>query len=84
MACAAEAPPTCYGEVVQWVGQVRVLRLVFVADEGAVRLQQEVARPPVLDVLACRVGGRRGDTYWSQAVNASEIQSTHSKHEGSS
>lgn len=49
-----EAPPTCYGEVVERVGQVRVLRLVLVADEGAVCLQQEVARPPVLDVLACK------------------------------
>lgn len=56
----AEGPPTCYGEVVERVGQVRVLRLVLVADEGAVRLQQEVARPPILDVLACRWGGGGG------------------------
>lgn len=51
---AAAAALTGYREVVERVGQVRVLRLVLVADEGAIRLQQEVARPPVLDVLTCR------------------------------
>lgn len=53
-ALAAAAALTGYREVVERVGQVRVLRLVLVADEGAIRLQQEVARPPVLDVLTCR------------------------------
>ena len=47
-------PLTCYREVVERVGQVRVLRFVLVADERAVCLQQKVARSPVLDVLTCR------------------------------
>lgn len=52
--CVRWAALTGYREVVERVGQVRVLGLVLVADEGAVCLQQEVARPPVFDVLACR------------------------------
>lgn len=42
---------TCYREVVERVGQIGVLRFVFIADERAVRFQQEVAWSPVLDVL---------------------------------
>lgn len=42
---------TCYGEVIERVGQVGVQRFLFVADERAVCLQQEVARTPVLYVF---------------------------------
>lgn len=52
---------TRYREVVERIGQVRVLRFVLVSDEGAVCLQEEVARPPVLDVLPCNA--RRADVF---------------------
>lgn len=51
MACSCL---TCYREVVERIGQVRVLRFVLVADEGAICLEQKVTWSPVLDVFACR------------------------------
>lgn len=50
---------TCYGEVIERVGQVGVQRFLFVADERAVCLQQEVARTPVLYVFTCNEAQRR-------------------------
>lgn len=44
---------TCYREVIERVRQVGVQRFLFVADERAVCLQQEVARSPVLYVFTC-------------------------------
>lgn len=51
---------TCYGEVIQRVGQVGVQRFLFVADERAVCLQQEVARSPVLYVFTWNEMGKGG------------------------
>ena len=49
---------TGHGEVVEGrLALLQVLRPLLVADEGAVILQEEVARPPRLDVLSCGCGG---------------------------
>ena len=62
--CAGTPAPgfhalTGHGEVVEGrLTLLQVLRPLLVADECAVVLQEEVTRPPRLDVLACGGGGR--------------------------
>lgn len=45
---------TGHREVIEGVGEVCVLGLLLVADEGAVSLQEEVSRPPVLYIFSWR------------------------------
>ena len=62
--CAGTPAPGCHaltghGEVVEGrLTLLQVLRPLLVANERAIVLQEEVTRPPRLDVLTCGRGGR--------------------------
>jgi len=52
---------TCDREVVEWWEAVVTghLGLLFIADEGAIALQDEVARPPCFNVFPWKTERRR-------------------------